>query len=194
MTGKHYLLMCVFIAAGMLHAREFTIDRMPVAPFVDTEVSTNMTINTSDISYEDLKFQFQGTPSNDLELAFGTDANTNGVLDEEEIDTRFGWRAGRYFIENARTAERHESAPSASTQDFSVELHLDAQYNTQQVRRINVAGINAAALGNLISDVSPAWVWEREWNMMRATRRGTGTPSDWINFKAAHHGFAIRLR
>ncbi len=131
---------------------------------------------------------------NDLELAFGTDVNTNGVLDVEEIDTRFGWRSGRYFIENARMAERYEGSPSASSQSFSVELHLDVQYNTQQIRRINVAGVNAGAFGSLVSDVPPAWVWKRGWNMMRATRRGTGVTSDWINFKAANYGFSIRLR
>ena len=131
---------------------------------------------------------------NDLELAFGTDVNTNGVLDVEEIDTRFGWRSGRYFIENARMAERYEGSPSASSQSFSVELHLDVQYNTQQIRRINVAGVNAGAFGSLVSDVPPAWVWKRGWNMMRATRRGTGATSDWINFKAANYGFSIRLR
>lgn len=161
MTSKHYLLICAFIAAGMLHAREFTIDRMPVAPFADTEVSTNMMINTSDIRYEDLEFRFDGTQSNNLELAFGVDVNTNGVLDVEEIDTRFGWRSRRYFIENARMAERYEGSPSASSQSFSVELHLDVQYNTQQIRRINVAGVNAGAFGSLVSDVPPAWVWKR---------------------------------
>lgn len=32
------------LVGGMLHAVEFTIDRMPVSHFVDTEVSANMAI------------------------------------------------------------------------------------------------------------------------------------------------------
>lgn len=61
MNFKRYLLVCIFTVAGGLHAREFSIGSMPVSSFADTEVSANMTINTADISYADLKFQFQGT-------------------------------------------------------------------------------------------------------------------------------------
>ena len=96
MKSKPYIIFFAILSAGVLHAREFSIGNMPVSPYADTEVSANMAINTADISYANLKFQFQGTPTNDLELAFGTDVNTNGVLDAEEIETRFGWRGGRY--------------------------------------------------------------------------------------------------
>ena len=46
--------------------------------------STNVVINKADISYSDLHFAFAGTPTNSLELAFGIDVNTNGVLEAEE--------------------------------------------------------------------------------------------------------------
>ena len=59
-----------------------SVPTMPVSPFADTEVSTNIPINKADISYSDLNFRFDGTPTNNLELAFGTDVNTNGVLEE----------------------------------------------------------------------------------------------------------------
>ena len=35
----------------------------------------------------DMHFQFEGIPTNSLEVAFGRDSNTNGVLDVQEIDT-----------------------------------------------------------------------------------------------------------
>ena len=54
----------------------------------------------------DVHFQFEGTPTNNLEVAFGRDSNTNGVLDVQEIDTVHGWRGGRYFIENVWAWER----------------------------------------------------------------------------------------
>lgn len=70
MKIKPYLISFAILSAGMLRAVEFTIDRMPVSPFADTEVSTNMAINKADINYADLKFRFDGTPTNNLELAF----------------------------------------------------------------------------------------------------------------------------
>ena len=190
---------CVLFAlsaagAFALRAVEFTITQMPVSPFADTEVSTNMVINKADINYVDLKFTFCGTPTNDLEMAFGTDANTNGVLDAEEVETRFGWRGGRYFIENALTCESFDSDAIAGSQNLSVELHLDIRSSPQQVRRIAVAGVNASAFAGILSERPPAWLWRREWNMMRMTRRGTEPLSDWLYYKASNLGFAIRLR
>ena len=189
---------CAFLlavaGAWTLTAVEFTVGRMPVSPFADTEVSTNVAINKADVSYVDLKFAFEGTPTNDLEMAFGTDANANGVLDAEQVETRFGWRMGRYFIENVRTCERFDSAATDGAQALSVELHLDVRTASQQVRRVSVSGANASAFGGLVSGRPPSWLWRREWDLMRVTRRGTEPPSDWLRYKAANIGFFIRLR
>ena len=189
---------CVFLlavaGAWTLQAVEFTVNQMPVSPYADTEVFTNVVINSADISYSDLHFAFAGTPTNSLELAFGTDVNTNGVLEAEEIASRFGWRSGRYFIENAESGEVFDGAASNSSQSFSIDLHLEVRYGSQQVRSMTVSGVDAAAFGAVVSSAPPTWIWRREWNMMRATRRGTELPSDWIEYNASHRGFAIRLR
>ena len=87
MKIKPCVLLALSVAGAFaLRAVEFTVAQMPVSPFADTEVSTNMVINKADINYVDLKFTFCGTPTNDLEMAFGTDVNTNGVLDAEEVE------------------------------------------------------------------------------------------------------------
>ena len=77
--------------------------------------------------YSDLSFRFDGTPTNNLELAFGTDVNTNGVLEAEEVGARFGWRAGRHFIENTSTGDMFDGEAANPSQRFSVCLHLDDQ-------------------------------------------------------------------
>lgn len=189
---------CLFLLAAFgvwaLQAVEFSVNQMPVSPFADSEVSTNMAINRSSISYSDLEFRFDGTPTNNLELAFGTDVNTNGVLEAEEVDTRFGWRGGRYFIENARTWERYDADSAAGSQYLSINLHLELRYDQQQVRRMDVSGASAAALGGILTNRPPAWIWRRGWDLMRVTRRGTEPPSDWFYYKAGSRGFSIRLR
>lgn len=189
-------LMAVLVAAAGMQASAWTVHvpTMPVSPFADTEVSTNIPINKADISYSDLNFRFDGTPTNNLELAFGTDVNTNGVLEAEEVGARFGWRAGRYFIENTLTGDLFDGESLNPSQSFSVDLHLEVRYSSQQVRKVAVSGVNAAEFGALATNVPPAWIWRREWNLMRATRRGMEPPSDWIEYSASHRGFAIRLR
>lgn len=189
-------LIMILVAAAGMQASAWTVhvQEMPVSPFADTEVSTNIPINKADISYSDLIFRFDGTPTNNLELAFGTDVNTNGVLEAEEVGARFGWRAGRYFIENMLTGDMFDGEALNSSQSFSVNLHLEVRYSSQQVRKVVVAGVNAAEFGALVTNVPPAWIWRRDWNLMRATRHGTEPPSDWIDYSASHRGFAIRLR
>ena len=183
----------VLVIGTQVSAREVVIPSQPESLYLDTEVSTNLPIAKAKISYSDLSFNFNGTPTNNLELAFGVDVNTNRVREAYEIETMFGWRGGRYFIENVQTGERFDGA-AVGQLGFSVDLHLDVQYDSQQVSRVSVSGVNASDFGELVSGIPPIWLWKREWNLMRVTRRGLEVSSDWIEYKAAAHGFTIRLR
>ena len=187
------MLAVATFAAGVATARVILVPTQSVSPYADTEVSTNIPINKADIGYFDLTFRLNGTPTNNLDLAFGTDVNTNGVLDVEEVETRFGWRGGRYFVENAKTWEMIDGDSSGQSRNFSINLRLEVKHDTQQVRKMVVSGANASAFGTLVSDVPPAWIWRREWNLMRATRRGAETPSDWLEYTAGNYGFVLRL-
>ena len=98
------------------YARTILVPTQPVSSYLDTEVSTNCVLHRSRIDARtfDVHFQFEGTPTNSLEVAFGRDSNTNGVLDVQEIDTVYGWRGGRYFIENVRAWERIETVAATN--------------------------------------------------------------------------------
>ena len=100
----------IFVAAAA-SARTILVPAQPVSPFADTEVSTNIVLHASrtDTREFGIHIQLAGTPTNNLEVAFGRDSNTNGVLDVGEIETVYGWRAGRYFVENVRAWERIET-------------------------------------------------------------------------------------
>ena len=108
---KTLLLVAGAFFASAAFARQIVIPALPVSSFADTEVSTNVVIHEgrTDVRNVQIHFQLEGTPTNNLEVAFGCDANTNGVLDVWEIETVYGWRAGRYFVENVRAWERIES-------------------------------------------------------------------------------------
>ena len=98
-----------------MFARTILVTAQAVSEFADTEVSTNIVMHTSRTDTRDVEIHIQlaGTPTNDLEVAFGRDENTDGVLEAEETETVYGWRAGRYFVENARTWERFEEEAAA---------------------------------------------------------------------------------
>jgi hypothetical protein len=75
------VLLSLMVAVGAsctAVARRIIVPTQPVSPFADTEVSTNVVIHESRTDVRDVQihFQLEGTPTNNLEVAFGCDANT----------------------------------------------------------------------------------------------------------------------
>ena len=167
----------------------------PPSPYADTEAATNVVIQTgrTDMREVKIRLQLEGTPTNDLEIAFGCDANTNGVLDVSEIETVYGWRAGRYFVENVRAWERTETEAATSALCGVIDIQL--QNDRHFVPRSFAATCGGEpAFATLSSTPPPAWLFRNEWNMVRVVRRGAGTPSEWVRCDIKHDSFAIKVR
>ena len=188
------MALAMFLPFAAVGAR-VAVAPMEISPYLDTEVSTNVAINTwrSDARQVDLRLQLDGTPSNNLEVAFGRDANRNGVLDLGEVDAVYGWRGGRYFIESVREWERFESVSAASGQCGVCSFRLR---NDRDVTPKSFSAVcdGAAAFPELASAPPPAWLYRREWDCMRVTRRGVGTPSGWIRCDIEYEFFRISIR
>ena len=192
---KTLLLVVGAFFASAAFARQIVIPTLPVSPFADTEVSTNVVIHESrtDVRNVRIHLQLEGTPTNNLEVAFGCDANMNGVLDVSEIETVYGWRGGRYFIENVRAWERIETlaAVNALCGVIDIQLHNDKHF----VPRSFAATCGGEpAFANLSTTPPPAWLFRNEWNMVRVIRRGAGTPSEWVRCDVKYNSFALKVR
>ena len=87
-----------------------TVGLLPPPQFIDTEVSATHRLEQPAFGLRGLDFRldFNGTPSNNVEVAFGRDLDANGSLAPHETDVIVGWECGRYFIERFRTGERIE--------------------------------------------------------------------------------------
>ena len=109
------LAWCVAFAAAA-SARTILVPTQPVSPFADTEVSTNIALHASrtDTREFGVRIQLAGTPTNNLEVAFGRDSNTNGVLDVQEIDTVYGSRPPAGTWRRSRSWRRHHPRPGSS--------------------------------------------------------------------------------
>ncbi len=197
LVGGSWLLLPLLMATLGLRvcARTILVPTQPVSPFADTEVSTNVVIHESrtDVRNVQIHFQLEGTPTNNLEIAFGCDANTNGVLDVSEIETVYGWRGGRYFIENVRAWEQIETPAAASVLCGVIDIQL--QHDKHFVPKSFVATCGGeSAFAGLSTTPPPAWLFRREWNMARVVRRGAEPPSEWVRCDVRHNSFAIKVR
>ena len=165
------------------------------SPYADTEISTNIVLhkNRTDTRDMDIHFQFLGTSTNELEIAFGRDVNANGVLDVEEVETIYGWRGGRYFIEDVLGWNRIETGVSSSGTSEVFDVHVKNDAEIVPKRFAASCGGNAI-FPELATLPPPPWLFRRQWNMARVTRRGAGTPSEWVRCDIKYEQFAIRLR
>lgn len=177
-------------------AGSFALPPQGASPYADTEMSTNIVFGTSDggrlRKAFDLALSLAGTPSNCLQVAFGRDADGNGVLDPSETDTVYGWRAGRYFVEDARGWRRVLSGPVPVGGECGLRVHVEA-YGDYRPRRISLECGGDAAFSGLANE-RPDWLLRRGWNLARVTRRGVDVPSGWVECRLSSCGLALSVR
>ena len=187
-----------FLAVAMPFAalaRTILVPTQPVSPYLDTEVSTNFALHAgrTDTWGFDLRIQIAGTPTNDLEVAFGVDANTNGVLEVEEIETVYGWRGGCYFVENVPGWDRIETEAATNAQCGVVDIQLKTNAEIVPKRFTATCGGETAFAG-LATRPPPEWLFREGWDMVRVTRRGAGLPSEWVSCTLDYKFFYMKLR
>ena len=73
---------------------------LPTPEFADTEVSTNFVFSVGEGQNRDLVFtvELHATPSNNVEVAIGVDADEDGSLSLEETALAVGYDCGEWFV------------------------------------------------------------------------------------------------
>ena len=91
------LLMALMVLP--LAALAVTVETMPPCAYADTEVSTNIAFAVDRAMMTRIEFAvaLDATPTNNVEVAIGTDANGDGNLAPEEAAYVFGYDCGRWF-------------------------------------------------------------------------------------------------
>ncbi len=188
------LLLCASLALSA-GARTILLPAQSASSYPDTEVSTNIAINAGrdDPRRIGLRFRLEGMPSNDLEVVFGRDANTNGVLDAEEAGTVYGWRGGRYIVENVLAWERFETESVTNVPCGACDIHLKNGADLASESFTAVCD-GTAAFQDFPTNPPPAWLYRPDWNMMRVTRRGTPPLSEWLDCRLSYRYFHLRVR
>ena len=173
-----------------------SVPPMPVSPYVDTEVSTNVAFNSvrSDVKEFELKFSFEGSTANSIQIALGRDSDRDGTLSFAETDAVYGWRNGRYFAENVVSGRRFEEAVIEGTTEtgrvYSVKIRTSRNHEAEEF----TARVGSEYVLTNLSHSCPVWLYRPEWNMMRITRRGIGEPAEWFTCDIGYSSFYITIR
>ena len=167
---------------------------LPPVVHADTETTTNVAF-AAGIPYSGrfaLALECLATPSNNVQVAFGTDANANGVLDLEETELLTGWDCGAWFVQNGFDAPRQRTGaePPDAAGSFAWEVRLSP---SGVPVRASFLG-NGAPVLNDVSTARPTWLYSRSWNMLRLTGRGLDASGESFEVSILSDGFTIILR
>ena len=125
---------------------------LPGTAFPDTEVSTNFTIAVGAVANRKLVFalELQASPSNNVEVAIGCDADGDGHLSLDESGLTVGYDCGEWFVRSAaKDAVTSAAVSDAGTFRRVYEVrsrHVDPSWNLVKVTRrgVGVANENVA--------------------------------------------------
>ena len=182
---------CVAVSAlGMVSERV----SLGVSSFADTEVSTNMPppVRVGDPLVFGFEIDFCGSPSNSVEIAFGTDASGDGTLAPEETDLVFGWNCGEWFVrsESADVALAEPSLVPCGQQTLSVAARIERDGHVASF----AAGAGGAPVFAGLAAAPPAWIHDRAWNLCRLTARGVDVSGASCLVSSTPYGFKILVR
>ena len=167
-----------FVAALALlpmAALAVTVETLPPSEFADTEVSTNIAfvVDRSMMTRIEFTVALDATPTNNVEVAIGTDGNGDGNLSVEEAAYTFGYDCGKWFVrdqvkvrgEGEQWNSNHRS--STSTTDYDLSSHTFI-LKTKKL--------------------------DETWNLVKVTRRGFGSVCELVKVEGRLPGFKLEVR
>ena len=190
---KRLIVLAGCLAAAAADARFTCPERLPRGEYADTEATTNVPFAFGPQGAKHFQFELSlaGTPSNNVQLAFGRDANSDGALSADETDMVFAWDCGGWRIVDGSTGEAIRSA--AATTNVVKLLSWDLLLRRGSPRRLAVSE-NGEALFAGLADSPMAWFHSMDWDVMRLTVRGADAPSESVRVGVEISGYSIKLR
>ncbi len=170
---------------------------LPNSEYADTEVSTNVALMawTGQTRHFNVTLQFTATPSNNVQVAFGTDGSTDGNLSDEETGLTLGWDCGEWFLSTDAITNRLTAQPvNSSTRKeltFCMSLEADGLPRTLEFEDGNTT---LTFSGLTLLPVPPAWLYSKDWNLLKVTARGTDAQNEQITVKLSNDAVILLLR
>ena len=182
-------LICSFLVAVV--AATDIRPTLPQVEYPDTEVVTNVAVSALGSREYAFELTFSGTASNNVEIAFGADADGDGALSVDEIGLSAGWDCGEWFVMNAATGERAVSSAAEGAHSLVGMIRLRTGGCVREIAFRD----GAEVLFLTLQGVARAWSFPAGWNMVRLVGRGENIRSgEQFYVTATSNGITLRLK
>ncbi len=164
---------------------------LPAVAYADTETVTNVPF----VAWQEHvgKFSFsltcRTTPTNNVQAAFGTDSDGDGVLSLEESDLVVGWDSGGWFVQNGFDGER---AVSVAGEGDMRPLEWTARLSPRTAipSQITASAGGVAVFGGVDARI----FYRRTWNMLRLTGRGLADSAESLTVRVLPDAVVMVVR
>ena len=162
--------------------------------FVDTEVSTNVPAPACGVDPHRTGFtlEFAGSPSNAVEIAFGIDANSDGVLTPDEAHLVIGWECGAWFIRNENDGDVFAEPATVATGSQTLHVSMRAGRDGRISSFLARSGNTPLFVG--LTSAPPPWLHNCTWNLCRLTARGVDVHNASFRVSATPDGMSFIFR
>ena len=109
------------------------------------------------------------TPSNAVEIAFGTSRNGDGVLQPGDETLAIGWEGGAWYAASATNRICSAFFDSSARRSLSVTLHVSEE---GVPRTLSLFADGAENAFTSLIEAPPEWLFSGKWNAIRLTVRG----------------------
>ena len=199
---------CLLVAVGLAARIGFgavEVEGLPAWEIVDTEVSTNVPLSCAKENARHLlvSLELAGTASNNVEVAFGRDVNTNGVLEVGEIGMTVGWECGEWKLRVKSEELRVTSdEPGVLCDEWTAEpvttnrikrLDFDVTVIRMKAKRL-ASSENGVAMDWGLAAQVPKELFDRSWDTLKLTVRGVDRADESLRAKLQVAGTVLRIR
>ena len=142
---------------------------LPPVAYIDTETVTNVPFTAWQEHAGKFKFSLtcRTSATNNVQFAFGRDADDDGILSLEESDLVVGWDCGKWFVQGGYDAERIETTVGTGDgQTLAWTVRLSPRTATPVSVTATVDGTP------VFGGVDAGMFYRKNWNMFRLTGRG----------------------
>ena len=166
---------------------------LPRCEFADTEVTTNCPFSFASPFVVDFRvtLEFDSTPSNNVQIAFGRDSDADGVLSAGETGMVLAWDCGEWILFGTN-ALPFAVSPAVSTNAHKV-LRWDLHLRRKRLKRLALTENDVPLFPDFETDPEP-WLYDRTWDMLRLTARGIDDPAESFTVDLNEKGALILLR
>ena len=172
-----------------------TVEPLPPSEYADTEVSTNMAfvVDRTEMTRIEFTVELDATPTNNVEVAIGTDGDGDGNLSVEEAAYTFGYDCGKWFKRSkSEVVVEQGNCSSFLTSDEDAASPLAGQ--TEQEGNVLCSTSTSRFDYSSHTFILKTRKLDTAWDTVKVTRRGCGAVCELVKVEGRKPGFKLEVR